>query len=160
MKLNRHKEPQTITAEERKSKGDGLKVMCSTDCISDSINDKGVPETTTNEEKGETMSSQRSTPTFEVDNHDWVAVSYESDWYIGQVTDIDENELFVIFLTAAGKFKDSYKFPNPPDQIWIWKSDVIMKVETLVAVGISKRLYKIDDAERQKIQNLFQKRNM
>lgn len=145
------KEPQTVRAEDGEPKDSGHEVIMSTDCMPEVINDESVPTTTTNEEKDETMS-------IKVDNLDWIAVMYESDWYIGQVTDIDENELFINFLTAAGKFKDSYKFPYPPDQIWIWKSDVIMKIKTLAAAGKSKRLYKIDGAERQMIQDLFQKR--
>lgn len=88
-----------------------------------------------------------------VEKGEWVAAIYDGEWYIGQVTSYDKKDYRVNFLTSAGKYQESYKFPNSRDEIWLDKHDVVAKVKTLKPVGKSKRCYKIDANEKDEIES-------
>lgn len=62
----------------------------------------------------------------------WVAAMYQRKWYIGQVIDLDQNdeEVNVKFMTQAGRYGESFKWPKEDDIIWI-------KLEHILCVIVS-----------------------
>jgi len=74
-----------------------------------------------------------------------VAAMYDEEWFIGQITDIDEDEYEVSFMKAK---KEQFQWPIPMDKLWISKSSILSKVHTLSATGKSKRMFNIDQNEK------------
>lgn len=113
------------------------------------------PDKTKGDEKSVTEEMVADVP-LEMDS--WVAALYESHWYIGQITDIDHDEVLINFLTAAGKYRNSYKFPSVKDEIWIQKSDVIVVINSMKATGKSRRFFTLSDEDQDKIEKVFKDR--
>ena len=80
-----------------------------------------------------------------------MAALYDDGWYVGQVTSLDESEVFVNFLSTAGKYTESYEFPSSSDEIWLNRSDIIAKLKTLAPVWKSKRCFKIGGKDNDEI---------
>jgi len=88
---------------------------------------------------------------------DFVAAVYESDWYIGQIVDMDESdsEVEVKFMTKA---KSMYKWPQCEDRLWDKASAIVCTVQSLAPSGKSKRLFKMSTEEESKIELLIKNR--
>ncbi|CAC5410150.1 unnamed protein product [Mytilus coruscus] len=59
----------------------------------------------------------------------YVAAIYNACWFIGVITDVDETECQVNFMSQAGKYGDTLKWPISRDEIWIPKSQVKLKLD-------------------------------
>lgn len=83
---------------------------------------------------------------------DYVSAVYDSAWYIGLITDSDESEIEVNFMQ---KKKQLFQWPNQEDLIWIKKVDVLCKIESPVATGKSKRMFKLEEGTEDEIKQRF-----
>ena len=72
------------------------------------------------------------------------------------MTDIDENDYRINFLTKAGKYGNTYKFPPQEDEIWVDRTQILSVLQKISAIGKSKRLYKMDDKETDAVINKFE----
>ena len=70
------------------------------------------------------------------------------EWYIGQITDIDEDDVLINFLTKSGKKADIYIYPLCRDEIWVHKSQVLHVIENIQATGKSKRSFKLSETDK------------
>lgn len=61
------------------------------------------------------------------------------------------------FLTQSGKYDDLFKFPSSRDEIWVSKSDILTTIKKPEATGKSKRMYRLDSKENERIQVSFDK---
>ena len=86
------------------------------------------------------------------DKDSWVAALYQMEWYIGQITDIDEDDVLINFLTKSGKKADIYIYPLCRDEIWVHKSQVLHVIENIQATGKSKRSFKLSETDKMKIE--------
>lgn len=84
----------------------------------------------------------------------FVACAYSGHWYIGQITDIDEEdkELEVNFMERS---KNLYRWPNRKDQIWVPYSDVLCEISQPIPSGKSARNFILDKFDRSKIESKF-----
>lgn len=84
----------------------------------------------------------------------FVACAYSGHWYIGQITDIDEEdkELEVNFMERS---KNLYRWPNRKDQIWVPYSDVLCEISKPIPSGKSARNFILDKFDRSKIESKF-----
>lgn len=55
-----------------------------------------------------------------------VAAVYAREWYIGKVTEVDEEEqeVQINFIKKAGKYGDTCKWPSEKDDIWIQSTNI------------------------------------
>lgn len=84
----------------------------------------------------------------------FVACAYSGHWYIGQITDFDEEdkELEVNFMERS---KNLYRWPNRIDQIWVSYSDVLCEISQPIPSGKSARNFILDKFDRSKIESKF-----
>ena len=92
--------------------------------------------------------------------NDWVAALYDNEVYLGQVTDTDTDDVQINFLTEAGKYGSSYRFPNARDEIWVQRKDVLMILKSLMPVGKTKRCFQLDKDEQKEIENKYNQRRV
>ena len=83
---------------------------------------------------------------------DYVAAVYDDAWYIGLVSDSDESEVEVNFMQ---KKKQLYQWPKQEDLIWIKRDEVLCKIESPVATGKSKRMFKLESGTEEEIVKRF-----
>ncbi|KAL3875659.1 hypothetical protein ACJMK2_033589 [Sinanodonta woodiana] len=71
----------------------------------------------------------------------YVAVIYESRWYVGEVLeyDKDDQEYNINFMVAG---KNSFKWPVKPDQIWIPSSDVLCSLDEPIKQVKTRNMFK------------------
>jgi len=89
----------------------------------------------------------------------YVAAVYDEQWYIGVVTETDESEAHIKFMSRAGKVEGSFKWPTPPDEIWLQFNDIITEIPPPVPSGKSRRVYRmVDETVIPAIEERFQRR--
>ncbi|KAK6186926.1 hypothetical protein SNE40_006182 [Patella caerulea] len=80
--------------------------------------------------------------------NDYVIAIYENLWYVGRVLKVDHNDkdVHVTFMyTTQTKDEDTkFRWPNPPDIIWVDFDDVVMIIDPPDPIGKSHRQFKID----------------
>ncbi|MES9884687.1 MAG: hypothetical protein ABW185_27905 [Sedimenticola sp.] len=88
----------------------------------------------------------------------FVAASYNGNWYIGRVIDVDEDDhdVNVSFMAAASaaSVKPKYKWPKPDDTLWVSSSDIICEVPVPLATGRSERTFVLPDNTHEMIENI------
>jgi len=82
-------------------------------------------------------------PTIVPKENDFVATVYDKNWYVGRVTDIDENEVMINFMCRAGKYEDAFKWPAKKDEIWVDQTQILSILDEPVPHGKTKRCFKI-----------------
>lgn len=80
--------------------------------------------------------------------NDFVVVVYNGDRYIGQITDLDEedNEVEVNCMEECGKVQGRYKWPRNADKIWLNTKDVLMIIDDPKPTGRTKRIFSVEDS--------------
>ncbi|MES9879799.1 MAG: hypothetical protein ABW185_02860 [Sedimenticola sp.] len=87
---------------------------------------------------------------------EFVAAEYEGQWFVGRITDIDDSELQINFMTShSGKIGSSFKWPNARDEIWIHTRDVIMRLPEPQPSGKSRRLFKLPTTLVDEVNTMF-----
>jgi hypothetical protein len=89
----------------------------------------------------------------------FVAAVYSGQWYIGKVTENDEEdkEVQVNFMVKAGKYGANYKWPTDKDEIWIHVTHILMEISPPKAAGKTSRFFRIDKEVEKIINEKFQK---
>lgn len=87
----------------------------------------------------------------------FVAAVYAREWYIGKVTEVDEEEqeVQINFMTKAGKYGDTYKWPSEKDEIWIQSTHILMEISPPNPVGKTSRFFRIEKEVEEAISNKF-----
>ena len=89
----------------------------------------------------------------------YLAATYERNWYVGKVleVDVDDGDTKVTFMEKSRSKvnPDTYKWPTPPDEIWINFDDVLCFIKDPVAIGKSKRQFTIGSADVTRIEKAF-----
>lgn len=115
------------------------------DCISDEL------ETCENSQQAEITSQTEACPNVEVDANvpvqvpkyninDWLAIEYDSEWYIGKVLAVETDECEVTFMQ---KVKGKFKWPGNEDRLWVPFSDILCSIPEPTATGRTQRLYEL-----------------
>jgi hypothetical protein len=98
---------------------------------------------------------------FESDNNDldlkvddYVAAIYDSDWYVGKILEIDEDD-GEIQISFMEKKKQLYQWPRRIDSLWVGKQSILCTVDNPTETGKSKRLFKLPDLVIKKCSDLF-----
>lgn len=73
----------------------------------------------------------------------FVATVYDKYWYVGRVTDVEENEVMINFMCRAGKYEDAFKWPATKDEIWVDQTQILTILDEPVLRGKTKRCFKI-----------------
>ncbi|KAK6168731.1 hypothetical protein SNE40_019916 [Patella caerulea] len=80
--------------------------------------------------------------------NNYVIAIYENLWYWGRVLKVDHNDkdVHVTFMyTTQTKDEDTkFRWPNPPDIIWVDFDDVEMIIDPPDPIGKSHQQFKID----------------
>lgn len=87
----------------------------------------------------------------------FVAAVYARERYIGWVTEVDEEEqeVQINFMTKAGKYGDTYKWPSEKDEIWIHSTHILMEISPPNSVGKTSRFFRIEKEVEEAISNKF-----
>jgi len=93
---------------------------------------------------------------------DWVAVSYDGNWHVGQITDFDDKdgEFEIKFLRKTrGKTnnKPTFKWPAPDDILDISIDQIICIVREPTLFGRSGRCFVLEEGEYERIVQKFDK---
>ncbi|XP_053389868.1 uncharacterized protein LOC128552829 [Mercenaria mercenaria] len=119
---------------------------------SEPIFEQSVTATGSEEHGGKEDSKVDSEIRFQVE--EYVAAVYEGSWYIGKVTDTDENEHEgeVDFMESKKQF---FQWPRSRDSIWLHQNVVLCKINVPVPTGKSRRMFRLSDGDKDKIFDLF-----
>lgn len=79
----------------------------------------------------------------------YVVVLYEGKTYIGQIMEFDEDdeEYYVRFMEKTGKCPGVYKWPYPPDELWLHHTSIVTSIDEPTPTGKSKRLFKLSEKD-------------
>ena len=82
---------------------------------------------------------------------DFLIANYDNFSYIGKVKDHDDNdgEICMSFMQKTSKNVQNFKWPTPPDELWMTSNDVVMKISEMVPCGKSKRVFKLSATDEQ-----------
>ena len=47
--------------------------------------------------------------------------------YVGKITEIDEEEINVIFMESFGNVEGCYRWPTRPDELWVVGKDILLQ---------------------------------
>lgn len=83
----------------------------------------------------------------EIENTDYIAAIYDSQYFIGQVIAKDESEFHVSFMEQCGKLRTSFKWPKQKDELWIQKKTILCTVAAPQATGKGKRMFKLTEED-------------
>ena len=89
---------------------------------------------------------------FRVDQY--VAAVYESNWYVGKIVDVDEEESD-IEITFMEKRKKFYQWPRQQDKIWVKTDDILCSLAVPLATGKSNTMFKLHDNDEELMLALF-----
>jgi hypothetical protein len=81
---------------------------------------------------------------------DFVAARYDRNIYIGKVVECD-NEDGEVEITFMQNVRKLLQWPKHEDKIWVDRDNVICKVSEPMPTGKSKRMFKLDESDWQKI---------
>ena len=87
---------------------------------------------------------------------DHVAAVYEGRWYLGEIVDEDDDDYEVKFMEEK---KRLFQWPRQDDIIWRSPAQILMKINAPEATGKYRRMFKLEEAERDEIMSLFQAYN-
>ena len=109
-----------------------------------SNNDEEVATGSNNDEEVATANNDTEKPKMNA----FVAAIYDNEWYIGQITKVnnDDQEAQINFMTKSGKFGNSYKWPAHNDEIWIPFNDILMEIGEPEVVGKTGRCFRFKQA--------------
>jgi hypothetical protein len=82
--------------------------------------------------------------TVDIDELDFVAAVYDGKWYLGKVITIDDedDEAKINFMEQCpGKIVGIYRWPNPPDELWVSLSDILKRIPEPLNFGFLCRTY-------------------
>ena len=81
---------------------------------------------------------------------DFVAATYDHKIYVGKVVECDneDGEFEITFMQNVRKL---LQWPKHEDKIWVNRKNVVCKVSTPIPTGKSKRMFKLDESDWQKI---------
>jgi len=123
---------------------------------------RGVNSTSTLEEQtngNQEEVENQPKENLKLNKEDWVAAIYDGHWFIGQVTEVDDDDCQINFLTKAGNYGKIYKFPLQKDEIWVTKTDILLILNDIQeVVGKTRKTYKLSVAEEQLIEKEFNKK--
>ncbi|XP_041367923.1 uncharacterized protein LOC121382530 [Gigantopelta aegis] len=88
----------------------------------------------------------------------WVAAVYDGRWYIGVITETDENDstCLIEFMTRCGKYENLFNWPPITNQIWVANDKILLQLEQpSSALGKTKRCFKLEMQEIERIDRLF-----
>ena len=110
------------------------------------VQHKAIAETVETEKEESLFSSLK------VGNY--VAAMYEHSWYIGKLEELDrtDKDCKVNFMQHA---KGLFKWPNFPDILWIKEANLLCCIKEPKKSGKSGCLYKLDDADRKTIDDIY-----
>ena len=112
------------------------------------------------ENKKSNERTDNETPSSSIESYatgDYIAVNYEGSWYVGQIREADnDSNSFDYNVTFMQRRKGLFQWQSREDSVWRKKSHIICKVNPMVASGKSKRMYKLEKSEEDKIEKLFQ----
>ena len=93
---------------------------------------------------------------------DYVAAMYINQWYLGMDLEIDEKELdtHITFMTCitSKQGERKYRWPQPPDQLWIPYQDVLTSIPPPKSIGRSERFFEVSTETADLIKCLVQSR--
>ena len=81
------------------------------------------------------------TGTIEARPGNFVAAVYENKWYIGQVMEVENDEVYINFMQKCGKIS-ALKWPPKKDEIWVNLEQLLCVIEAPVK---TKRMFHIPD---------------
>ena len=113
-------------------------------------------DTTSNDAETKEIVSEKKN-VFEV--NEFVAAIYDDQWYVGLITDKDEeeSEIEVNFMEQK---KGLFLWPRQKDEIWISERSVLCRISNPEPTGKSQRMYKLSNVEKQKVEKLFAESRM
>ena len=84
----------------------------------------------------------------------YVACRYQEDWYIGQIEEVDkeDKEIKVNFME---KTKNTYRWPNRADRLWVEAADILCFINEPTPTGKSRRNFNIAAEDMAIITTLF-----
>ena len=82
----------------------------------------------------------------------FVAATYDNKVYIGQIIDIDMDDELPYKISFMESSKSLFRWPKHADVIWCMKADILFTISAPTPSGKTKRLYKIDSHDFDKIQ--------
>lgn len=85
----------------------------------------------------------------------FVATVYDKYWYVGRVTNVEENEVMINFMCRAGKYEDAFKWPATKYEIWVDQTQILTILDEPVLRGKTKRCFKIPTEVFNHIENIF-----
>lgn len=100
--------------------------------------------------------------TKEIDGNvdDWVAAVYDSQWFIGRVLGIDQENstLEVDFLeVASSKSENHFKSPRGGDILWVPRKSLLAVIQPPVLCGTKRqKLFSVEKTTVEMILRLFQ----
>ncbi|KAH3731231.1 hypothetical protein DPMN_142540 [Dreissena polymorpha] len=91
---------------------------------------------------------------------DFVAAVYEGVWYVGKVLKVDESDgdAKISFMKKArvSTSVEKFKWPQPPDKIWVKFNQILCNVNEPEPVGKSGREFKLGEDDHELICQIFQ----
>jgi hypothetical protein len=88
----------------------------------------------------------------------FVSAIYDTKWYVGLVTAIEDDEVEINFMQQAGKVTNRFKWPSIKDEIWLPVRNILSVVPDPQPSGKTKRLYEVNNSVVELIDDLFKKR--
>ena len=90
---------------------------------------------------------------------EWVVVDYEKEWHVGEIEDVDEADRdylvsFMKKINIQDKTKLAFKWPVPPDELWVKHRAIILKISQPLKIGRSGRSFQLCDEDINKLTEL------
>ena len=84
----------------------------------------------------------------------YVAAKYDDNWYVGKILeiDIDDGETLISFMDQR---KNLFQWPRVSDELSITEEYILCAVRPPEPTGKSKRMFKLSDDDRERVQSLF-----
>ena len=79
---------------------------------------------------------------------EWVVVDYEKEWHVGKIEDVDDADKdylvsFMKKINIQDRTKLAFKWPVPPDELWVKHKAIILKICEPLKVGRSRRSFQL-----------------
>ena len=77
-----------------------------------------------------------------------IDLHYKCDqkWFVGEVTDTDESDIFIKSMECSGKIEVRFKWPKHQDEIWHEKQSIFWKLsDPPESIGKTKSSFAISD---------------
>ena len=102
-------------------------------------------ETPNQEVNKDTDTDNSDEEPIKLDVGEYCAALFESEWYIGVVTETNDTQgkTKINFMEEVGKKEVSFRWPNKRDETWILNPDILTKIPEPYPSGSRKRLFKL-----------------